>query len=211
MTQTVYDSFAQNWDQTRQKPWPEFDVLLPLIGKHERWLDMGCGNGRLRASIDTELIRPGDYYGFDLSQSLVKIARQRSPKDHFFTGDFTQSLPFGADQFHGIASIASFHHILSKSQQLDHLAELYRITRPGGVVFMTTWILPQKHFWSNFWSGRYFTKNWLIPFGNDKHPRYYRQVTLRDLRKLARKTGFVVKKEMVFSGRNRVMVLEKPA
>ncbi len=75
---------------------------------------------------------------------------------------------------------------------------------------MTTWVLPQKYFWSNFWAGRVFTKNWLIPFGKEKHPRIYRRVTEKDLKKLLKKEGFKVEKALKFEDRNYVVLGQKP-
>ena len=204
-----YDKFAADWDKTRARPWPEFNLFFPLIKKRERVLDLGCGNGRLRSFLFTDLITEGDYFGFDLSEELLKIARKKHPKDHFFKGDFAQKLPFGADNFDWVISIAAFHHLLSKKEQQLFLSEVYRILKPGGRVFITTWILPQKYFWMNFWRGRVFTKNWIVPFGKEKYPRTYRYVDEKDLYQLLTKAGFKVERSERFEDRNFIALALK--
>ena len=43
-------------------------------------LDLGCGNGRLRKFIEFHTVAPGNFYGFDLSEALLKIAQKNFPK-----------------------------------------------------------------------------------------------------------------------------------
>lgn len=204
-----YDSFAKDFSATRQKSWPEFDLFLPEIKKMDRVLDLGCGNGRLRNELSTELVPQGNYFGFDISEGLLEIARKNNPKDHFFRGTFAQDLPFGAENFDFIVSIAAFHHLLNEKDQMKCLSECFRILKPGGKIFLSTWILPQKHFWSNFWHGRVFTKNWIVPFGKEKHPRTYRWVSEKDLAGLLKKVGFKVIFSKKFENRNFVALAEK--
>ncbi len=202
-----YDAFADDFSQTRNRPWPEFEILKPEIKKGERILDLGCGNARLRTSLPEDLIAPGAYFGLDLSENLLKIARKNHPKDHFFRHDFSQKLPFGSDNFEVITAIASFHHLLSKKEQIALLRECYRILKPGGKIFITTWKLPQKYFWSNVLKLRF--KNWLIPFGKEKHPRLYRRVNDRELARLLKKAGFSVSLATLFEDRNYIALAKK--
>lgn len=204
-----YDKFATAWDKTRERPWPEFELFLPHIEKGDRVLDLGCGNARLRTFLQTDRIPSGHYFGFDVSEELLKIARSKHPKDHFFKGDFAEALPFGADNFEWVISIAAFHHLLDKKAQKGFLKEVYRTLKPGGHVFITTWILPKKYFWMNFWNGRVFTKNWIVPFGKEKHIRTYRYVSDKNLKKLLRQAGFTVLKAEPFADRNFIVLARK--
>ncbi len=182
---------------------------MPDIKSGQRILDLGCGNGRLRKFLPAELIRPGDYFGFDISEGLLGIARKNFPRDAFFRGNFGKNLPFGAQNFDWVISIAAFHHLLDKTGQQKFLTEAHRVLKPGGKIFLTTWILPQKYFWKNFWTGRIFSKNWIVPFGAEKHPRTYRYVTNKDLTKLLKRHGFKVIRSERFEDRNFVALAEK--
>lgn len=201
-----YDAFAQDFSQTRQRSWPEFELLYPLLKKNDRICDLGCGNARLRMFLDPQIIPEGNYYGLDISEELLKIGRSEFPKDHFFRGDFTSSLPFGDDQFDHVTAVASFHHILSKKEQHLFLSECRRILRPGGTLFVTTWILPKKYKWNNILSGRW--KNWIIPFGLEKHPRTYRNVTKGELKRLLKAHKYTDIQVSEFEGRNLVVLAQ---
>ncbi len=212
MTQkkSEYDAFAKNFSDTRTYAWPEFEYFMDDLKKGERLLDLGCGNARLRNFLDSEIILNGSYFGFDFSEKLLDIGRKKFPKDCFFRGDFGKGFPFGAENFDWIVSIAAFHHLLDKTSQEKFLLESLRVLKPGGKIFLTTWVLPQKYFWMNFWRGRVFSKNWIVPFGKEKHVRTYRYVTDKDLKKLLRKAGFKVLKSEKFKERNFIILAEKP-
>jgi ubiquinone/menaquinone biosynthesis C-methylase UbiE len=203
-----YNQFAADFSQTRQHAWPEFELLKPLLRKGDRVLDLGCGNGRLRESLDKSLIPNGNYFGFDVSNGLLAVARKKNPTDHFFQGNFAELLPFGADNFDVIAGIASFHHLLTEKEQLKCLQELHRILKPGGRVFLTTWKIPQKHLIPNlkrtdFWKSGF--RNYLVPFGKQKHPRYYRWVHAKKLAQLLEKIGFKIQHSSLERNRNWVV------
>jgi ubiquinone/menaquinone biosynthesis C-methylase UbiE len=199
-----YDSFAKKFSQTRQSGWPEFELLRPLVKRGERVLDLGCGNGRLRIFLNDCGIKEGEYFGFDASEELLKIARELNPRDHFFHGNFGKKLPFGANQFDVVAAVASFHHLLSKKEQILFFDETFRIMKPNGKLFLTTWKLPKKYFWKNF--GK---KNWNIPFGKEQHPRTYRKTSIKELTRLAKKSGFTIKSCTLFREKNFVLIAEK--
>jgi ubiquinone/menaquinone biosynthesis C-methylase UbiE len=202
-----YDAFAADFSATRKNAWPEFELLFPLLKKQDRILDLGCGNGRLRNFLEPDLIPAGNYFGLDVSDELLKIARQNHSQDHFFRGNFADKLPFGDENFDVVTAIASFHHLLNKKDQHNFLQESYRVLKPKGQIFMTTWKLPQKHFWNNLKKGR--LKNWLIPFGKEKFPRIYRKTSQRELGKLLKKNGFKILYCELFREKNFVAIGEK--
>jgi ubiquinone/menaquinone biosynthesis C-methylase UbiE len=204
-----YDKFAKDFSSTRNYAWNEFDIVKPKIWKGDRVLDLGCGNGRFRQFLGTDLVAKGAYFGLDISEKLLSIARKTYPDDHFFIGDFGQNLPFGAENFEVIVAIASFHHLTNKKAQNKFLSECRRVLKPNGKIFITTWVLPKKYFWRNFWTGRVFSKNWIIPFGKEKYPRIYRNVTDKDLSKLLKKHGFLVERAENFKNRNYVILAQK--
>ncbi len=207
MNNSEYDAFAADFSATRKNSWPEFELLFPLLKKQDRLLDLGCGNGRLRKFLDEKIIPVGNYFGLDLSEELLKIARQNYPQDHFFRGNFAQKLPFGDENFEIITAIASFHHLLNKKDQDSFLEESWRVLKPHGKIFLTTWKLPRKYFWPNFWQGRF--KNWLIPFGKEKFPRIYRKTSKPELKKLLQKNNFKVLYCELFRDKNFVVIGEK--
>lgn len=206
--QAQYDAFAQNFSDTRNRSWPEFELLEPLLKKGDRLLDLGCGNGRLRQFVGKDTIIRGNYFGLDISQDLLDIARTKHASDHFFKGDMKEKFPFGDDNFEVITAIASFHHLLQKKDQHQCLQECFRVLKPGGIIFMTTWKLPQKYFWPNILRGNF--KNWNIPFGPERHPRTYRNVKPREIKRLLKQAGFKTSACNYFQDRNLVVIAKKP-
>lgn len=207
-----YDQFAKNFSDTRQHGWPEFEKIIPLLKKHQRVLDLGCGNGRLRKFLPTDIIPNGFYHGFDLSKNMLAIAKQNFPNDHFFNGSFAKELPFGADNFDLIVSIAAFHHLLTKKEQKQCVSELNRVTKKGGMVFLTTWKIPKKYKKYNWkrkdwWLSGF--KNYLVPFGKEKHPRHYRLVSDTELAKMLKKNGFKIISKELFRNKNWIVIAKK--
>ncbi len=202
-----YDSFAHDFSRTRHFHWEEFEMCAPFISPHARILDAGCGNGRLRSFLSEHRHQEGCYFGFDNSQEFLDIARSQYPHDHFFLQDMKEPLVFGSDTFDMIIGIASFHHLLSRHEQNQFLSECFRVLKPNGILFLTTWKIPKKHFWPNILRGRF--KNWNVPFGTQKYPRTYRRVSDRELRNLTQKNGFQCLESHCVNNKNFVVLAQK--
>lgn len=70
-----YQTFAREFDTTRQRVQPGVGRVLELIPSHVRILELGCGNGQ----VARELARrgfAGRYVGVDFSESLVEKAKK---------------------------------------------------------------------------------------------------------------------------------------
>jgi SAM-dependent methyltransferase len=210
-----YNMIAEDFDIARQEAWPEFELLKPYIAKDMRILDWGCGNGRLYKYLYQ--VSGIKYQGIDNSEKLVEIAKKNYPKVDFCVSDIFH-LPFKNGEFDVVAAIASFHHIPSEELRLVALREIYRVLKPGGVVFMTNWNLWQrdliKKYKLRIWDF-FFPRNEMdagdfwIPFkGKDKTmPRYYHHFGREELARLCRKAGFEIISDA--GGKNRVTIIKK--
>jgi len=77
LSEKEYDSYAQEFADTRPFFWRELGYLKKYIKTKHSVLDIGCGNGRLLDIIDKKNVQ---YTGVDSSESLIEIAkRQRDP------------------------------------------------------------------------------------------------------------------------------------
>ena len=91
-------------------------------------LDLACGSGRHSRALRQETWT----VGLDLSMPLLDVARQESPNAPYVRGDM-RSLPFADDSFGLVVNLfTSFGYFDTDAQHLRFLAEVARVTRPGG-------------------------------------------------------------------------------
>jgi SAM-dependent methyltransferase len=115
--------------------WPQEKSLLNFyrLPRNARVLDVGAGTGEFSARV-AELLPESQVLGVELLPGSVDLARQRhaslAPRLRFETGDaFHLAQP--DDSFDLVAN----RHMIQSVPHVDRvLAELVRVTRPGGHV-----------------------------------------------------------------------------
>jgi len=90
-TKEDYNRIAQVFNKTRNYIPPDLEILKTYAQPGDRVLDLGCGNGRLYEIMQGMT----DYYGADVSEKIIEIAREKYPKAKFFITD-----PLSLPQFH---------------------------------------------------------------------------------------------------------------
>jgi ubiquinone/menaquinone biosynthesis C-methylase UbiE len=104
----------------------------------ERALDSGTGSGALAFALASHV---REVVGVDLVPELLEQARKRAerfPNVSFVEGDATK-LPFGYGSFDLAGSLRTLHHIPRPELAV---AELARVTRPGGRLVVVDQIAP---------------------------------------------------------------------
>ena len=128
----------------------------PLAGQFAAWLglvpgqrvlDVGCGPGALTRVL-AAVVGPGQVSAIDPSDSFVAAVRERVPGVEVRSG-VAEKLPWPDGTFDCTASQLAVH--LMADPQAG-IAEMARVTRPGGVVAATVWDLaggtaPVSLFW----------------------------------------------------------------
>lgn len=107
----------------------------PLAGR--RLLDVGCGAGgalALAAGYGAEVT------GLDASEPMLAVARERLPAADLHVGDL-QDLPFGDGVF---AVVTAFNAVQYAADPAAAVAELARVTGPGGLVVIGVWAGPER-------------------------------------------------------------------
>jgi ubiquinone/menaquinone biosynthesis C-methylase UbiE len=115
-----------------------YDALVAQaeLAEGQRVLEIGCGTGNVTARI--KRAAPGtDVIGTD-PDPLALARAQR--KTHGWTGirferAYAQQLPFADATFDRALSSMMFHH-LDEDVKADAAAELYRVLRPGGQLYI---------------------------------------------------------------------------
>jgi ubiquinone/menaquinone biosynthesis C-methylase UbiE len=113
----------------------ELRAFLPLTGE-ERVLDSGTGAGVLALAL-APLVR--EVVGIDLVPELLEAARAEAPPNATFLEGDSTALPFEAGSFDLAGSRRTLHHI---GRPELAVAELARVTRPGGRIFVDDQIAP---------------------------------------------------------------------
>jgi len=126
-------------------------------------LDVGCGDGQL---IETALSEGWNATGIDLSESAIRICRQRglsASKTDFFDGSFD------ARRFDVIIMSELIEHVPSPQRFLKRAADLLE---PGGILYLTT---------PNFGSlaRRMLGEDWSVI--HPEHIGYFERTTLRQM------------------------------
>ena len=202
-TRKDYNSIAEAFDQRRDWIPPDFKLFSQYIKQEDKVLDIGCGNGRLKEIM----LENTDYYGIDFSEGMIERAKKRYPKAKFFqTKPF--EFPFDDNSFDKVFCLSVLHHIPSKSFRIKFLKEIKRVLKPKGELFLTVWDLEDNKkarkllfkytMFKLLGKTKLDFKDIFYPFKNSKGEilmqRYVHNFSLKELKELLEKEGFIIKK-----------------
>jgi SAM-dependent methyltransferase len=106
------------------------------LSSFERILDWGCGCGRVLRHISDDN-RPDRLRGADIDPEAIAWCRGAFPGMAFDATGFEPPLPYSDASFDLIYGLSVFTH-LDEELQARWLTELRRVSRPGGLVLLTT-------------------------------------------------------------------------
>jgi len=108
-------------------------------------LDDGCGGGRY--SVALRSLGAAKVTGIDISKDAISLANRRNPFPNnevsFICGSVLE-LPFEDKRFDFVFSNGVLHHTESTEQGLE---EIYRVTSPGGQVWLYLYGGKESLFW----------------------------------------------------------------
>src|ERR671922_654590 len=126
---------AQHAERQVERVREELRAFLSLQGD-ERVLDAGTGAGTLALAL-APLVR--EVVGVDIVPELLERARRDAPANvTFVEGDVTK-LPFESSSFDLSCSRRTLHHVARPELAV---AELARVTAPGGLIFVDDQVAP---------------------------------------------------------------------
>ena len=133
-----YQARALKSDRAAQRFWHEAKFRLieriAMPGKHDRVLDAGCGSGTISHFLS---LHAEEVVGIDSNPSAIAYASgaYEAPNLQFRLGQFDDLA--GDKPFDKIYSIEVIEHLYDH-QVADVLSLFYKLTNPGGQLFLTT-------------------------------------------------------------------------
>jgi SAM-dependent methyltransferase len=161
--------------------------LAPLTGD-ERALDSGTGAGTLALAL-APLV--GEVVGIDLVPELLDAARSDAPPNATFVEGDVTALPFESYSFDLACSRRTLHHV---SRPELAVAELARVTRPGGRVFVDDQLAPMDP----------LAAFELDRFERRRDPSHNRTLSDGDLRDLFAANGLTLVRKKAFTHRREL-------
>jgi len=104
--------------------------------EYRRWLDFGCGSGRIERHV-TRLAGGREVYGADVDGEAISWLAPRRPAGRFLVIDSRPPTPFPSSFFDAIYVISVFTHFDEAAEGV-WLAELVRLLAPGGLLIAST-------------------------------------------------------------------------
>ena len=127
----IATGWSELWGEFASPAWRAV-VAATGVGPGSRVLDVGCGSGEFLA----HLARLGAWpAGIDPAPGMVELARSRVPGADVRLGP-AQPLPWPDGSFD---VVTAFNALQFAGHTLDALAELVRVTVPGGQVAVANW------------------------------------------------------------------------
>ena len=143
----VYDPIVAEtfWPATLQRRLLDRVVIAP----GDRVLDVGCGTGRTTALVAE---RAGDTVGVDHSDDQLARAKRPDGDVRFLRAD-AATLPFADGAFDVVVSVGAIIYV---PDPIAALAEMRRVTRPGGRALVAGFNRPRFPSWVPI-------ENWATP------------------------------------------------
>jgi SAM-dependent methyltransferase len=142
----AYEPYVGRWSRLVAREFVSWLAVPP----NSRWLDIGAGTGALAQTI-LQVAEPQEVKGIDPSEGFIEYARKQvtDARVSFEIGD-AQALPPDIGSFDAVASGLALNFAAQPERMV---AEMKRVTKPGGVVGAYVWdyandMQLMRYFWN---------------------------------------------------------------
>jgi ubiquinone/menaquinone biosynthesis C-methylase UbiE len=119
---------------------------LAQIQPGDRVLEIGCGTGTLTLAAKVRVGASGEVAGIDIAPEMVGVASRKAARkglDASFQVASVERIPFTDNHFDAVVcSFMIFH--MPESVRSRGLAEIRRVLKPGGRLFILDLVLPGR-------------------------------------------------------------------
>ncbi|HVO69002.1 MAG TPA: class I SAM-dependent methyltransferase [Aggregatilineaceae bacterium] len=140
INRAFYRTSAESFDESRDRPWPGWDALLPYLKPPLTILDVGCGNGRFGAFLAHRLGTALVYYGIDSNATLLERARAAMSglNARLELRDVFENPP-DSGGYDLVALFGVLHHVPGSEQRREFMRALAQRVAPGGHLALAAW------------------------------------------------------------------------
>lgn len=144
----TYDSYMQKITLGRDALLREKTIQQSRIKEGDTVLEVGCGTGTLSLAAKRKAGKSGNVYGIDIIPRMIEASKQKANKaneDITFTLGSIVDIPHEDNKFDvAVCSFMIFH--ISEQTRRKGVAEIYRVLKPGGRIFIVDLGLPRGNF-----------------------------------------------------------------
>jgi len=127
---SVYEKISANYAKQFSDPSFHIDSFIELLPKGAKVLDVGCGPGRDSAYMYERGLK---VTGIDLSECMIRIAKQQYPEIDFRVTDM-RKIEQTSNSFDGVFASFSLIHIPKKDLPKT-LQGFFSLLKSGGILF----------------------------------------------------------------------------
>lgn len=123
-------------------------IEMAKIKPGDKVLDVGCGTGSLTLTAKTYTGPSGAVYGMDASPEMIEAARAKAQQmgcAAAFDLGLIEKLPYPDATFDVVINRLVMHH-LPDDLKRQGLAEIFRVLKPGGILFIADFNPPTNPF-----------------------------------------------------------------
>lgn len=151
---SYYDLFVKLLSLGKDQKMRQSTVELAQIKPGESILDVGCGTGQLTRAAKGKAGATAEVVGVDASAEMIAVARHKAQEegcDIDFQPGLIEKLSFPDDQFDVVLSSLMVHHLPDDLKERG-FAEVYRVLKPGGRLFVVDFEPPTHPLFRGFMS-----------------------------------------------------------
>ncbi len=136
----VYDVMNSVMTAGLHHRWRRRAVELAQVGSGDRALDVATGTGDLAIELSRRVAPGGEVIGSDFSDTMLELARKKAPELTFEWGNALE-LPYEDASFDAVTVGFGARNF---SELGTGLAEMARVTKPGGRVVVLEITTPER-------------------------------------------------------------------
>ena len=200
-TQETWDTIAESFDTTRQKPWKQCIEFIETIPKNSTTVDLGCGNGRHLIPCARHCKK---VIGIDISKKLLQITQEKIKKNNLKNITLIHSdatyIPLKNNTIDVILFVAALHNIKGRDKRVQTLKEIKRVLKKNGQALITVWSRWQEKYRKEFFK-KWFIRSSSSEFGDiniywRQHglniPRFYHLYSKKEFIKDLKEAGLEI-------------------